>query len=740
MTEIVVTVQNVTYRNPESGYTVLRVQPAQPAQRQLFAGAMTAVGQLHPEPYADEQLTLEGEWTQHPKFGEQFKINHVRARKPPADANALIAYLGSGIFPWVGTATACEIVRLFGETTADVLSSAPERLVEVRGITAERAAEIGKVWQEQQATREAMTYLCGLGISMTFANRIYAQYGADTAAKIRENPYRLAWDVDGIGFDRADRIARSALGFDDLSPQRLEAGVIHALKEARMQGHVYLPKDRLIAEAAKLLKVDDAAAVGASIDRLTSAPSGDAPLIAETGTSVEGPSIYLPSMHAAEIGAACRLRAMLRDDPARSRLRALREVDLQAAIRESEQKSGITLAEQQRKAVETALTSKISVITGGPGTGKSTCLRAVIDVLKQTGHGFVLCAPTGRAAKRLAQATGEFAATIHRTLEFTPLGAFAHNEENPLSGCLIVVDEASMLDLSLFYSLLKAITPETHLLLVGDVDQLPSVGAGDVLRDLIQSGVVPVTRLNVIFRQDETSKIVTNAHAINRGDMPDTANESEDFFFFKAEEPGDAAALIIDLVQNRIPQKFGFHPLDDVQVLTPMHPGPVGVQMLNERLQAALNPPSRLKGEYRIGKRVFRVGDKVMQTVNNYKLGVFNGDIGRVVSVDLPNRALNICIDERTVRYEGDDLDDLVLAYACTIHKAQGSEYPVVVMPVVTQHFYMLARTLIYTGVTRAKKVVVLVGTRKAIAIAVSNDKVARRYSALVERLRARQP
>ncbi len=725
------TVERITYYNEENGYTVLRLRPEQLRLGGPRDGLVTVVGAL-PEIQPGESVEFQGEWVTDARYGRQFRAESVK-QTMPATVEGMRRYLGSGLIKGIGPRTAEKIVAHFGLETLDVLDRTPERLREVPDVGPKRMRMIARAWQEQQALKEVMLFLQGHQVSTALAIKIYKAYGDEAIEKVTENPYRLARDIWGIGFLTADKIARD-LGLPPDSPHRMAAGVVYALNEATNDGHVFLPRHELVEKAVGLLRIDDAGGMEGAIDRLDASgevmidpvPSGDATLELE--------AVYLPPLYYAEVGVARQLRAML--ETPQSRLADLREVRWGPFLAALSGGSAVALTEQQQEAVRAALTSKVSILTGGPGTGKTTTLRAVIGGLRQTGHRFLLCSPTGRAAKRLSEATEEPAQTIHRLLGYSPGEGFVYNEENPLDTDMIVVDEASMLDLSLFYNLLKAVLPQTHLLLVGDVDQLPSVGAGDVLRDLIRSGMVPVTRLEVIFRQEASSLIIRNAHRINRGESPDTSNRGRDFFFFGAEEPEDAAALVVDIVQRRVPEKFGYHPLDEVQVIVPMYRGPAGVDALNQALQEALNPPGR-PAERRLMGRLFRVGDKVMQTRNNYEKDVYNGDIGRVHAFDFEEQSMTVRMEGRLVTYDWSECDELVHAYAISVHKSQGSEYPVVVIPILTQHFMMLQRNLLYTAVTRAREMVVLVGTRKAIAIAVKNDKIAQRYSALHWRLRA---
>ncbi len=724
-------VERITYFNDETNYCVLRLRPHQlPLGRDQL---ITVVGNM-PELQPGESVRLEGQWTNHPRHGRQFQAENVQQIRP-ANAEAIQRYLGSGLIKGIGPKTAEKIVAQFGEDTLDVLDRTPERVREVDGVGKHRAGLIAEAWAEQQAIKEVMLFLQGHGISTRLAVKIYKQYGDEAIAIVSRDPYRLAADIFGIGFKTADTIAQD-LGLPPDAPTRLAAGINYALNQAGDNGHVFMPRDMLVEEAASILDVDPAKLEPALHSM---AQRGEVMLetipIPDGLEQVEG--VYLPPMYHSERGAAQKLKRMR--DASHSRLSDLQEANWDALLDGATGAGDVALTPQQRDAVRAALTHKVSVLTGGPGTGKTTTLRALIGVLQRTRHSFMLASPTGRAAKRLSEATGQPARTIHRLLGFSPMQhGFDHNEDNPLDTDMVVVDEASMIDLVLFYNLLKALRPDTHLLLVGDIDQLPSVGAGNVLHDVIRGAVGPVTRLDVIFRQAETSQIIRNAHRINRGEQPDTSNQSDDFFLFPVEDPQAAADLLVDVVQNRIPQKFGLDPLRDIQVLAPMYRGPIGVSALNEVLQERLNPnPRGRKAERRMFGRLYRVGDKVIQMRNNYDKDVYNGDIGQVHSFDLTNQVMTVVIDDRFVKYDFAETDELTHAYCISVHRSQGSEYPCIVMPVMTQHYMMLQRNLLYTGITRARRLVVLVGTRRAIAIAVRNDQVAQRWSALDWRLRS---
>jgi len=721
-------VERITYYNDETGYCVLRLRP-----HQLMLGReqlVTVVGTM-PELQPGESVRLEGEWSNHPRHGRQFRAETVTTTRP-ASAEAIQRYLGSGLIKGIGPIMARRIVEHFNEETLDILDRTPNRVREVPGIGQHRARLIGQAWVEQQHIKDVMLFLQGHGVTTRLAVKIYKTYGDQSIAIVSRDPYRLSADIFGIGFKTADKIAQD-LGLPHDAPSRIAAGIAHTLNEATDNGHVFLPRDELVTAAAEMLGVDSTV-----VEQIVTQQAARSEIMIEPvpGEAERVEAVYLPPLYFSEKGVANRLRLMT-GTPG-SRLADLRRRDLDALLHEIASTSPVQLSAQQAEAVKAALTHKISILTGGPGTGKTTTLRSVIAVLERTRHSFMLASPTGRAAKRLTEATGHPARTVHRMLGFKPAEqGFLFNEEHPLDADMIIVDEASMLDLHLFYNLLKAIEPETHLLLVGDVDQLPSVGAGNVLHDVIRSEAGPVTRLDVIFRQAETSQIIRNAHRINRGETPDTSNQSNDFFVFVEEDPEKAAELLVDVVQNRIPDRFGFDPITDIQVLAPMYRGPVGVAALNERLQAVLNGNERgRKAERRLSGHLFRQGDKVIQMRNNYEKDVFNGDIGRIFGFDMTNQVMTVEIDERRVDYDWSETDELTHAYCISVHRAQGSEYPCVVMPIVTQHYMMLQRNLLYTAVTRAKKLVVLVGTRKAIAIAVRNDRVAQRWSALDWRIR----
>ena len=740
---LVATVERVTYYNEENGYTVAQVVP------DGVDYTVTVVGNLA-EVSAGECLRLHGEWTRHARYGRQFQVERY-ATVLPATAAGIEKYLGSGLIKGVGPVTARRIVRRFKLDTLQVIEEQPERLREVLGVGKKRVDLITRAWQEQKAIKEVMLFLQSHNVSTAHAVKIYKTYGDASIDVVRSDPYRLAKDIHGIGFLTADKIARE-LGLAHDSPQRVRAGIAYTLSQMADDGHVFAPQGELVHESIEILDVPPdlvaeginalAADLEVHVEPLTYPDLSSQPTSEPPNQLAEERAVYLAPFYYGELGAANRLKTILTVQA--SRLAFYRDANLDRVLDHLAAEGGVVLNEGQRQAVRTALTHKVSVLTGGPGTGKTTAMRTVIRLLEARGYRYALAAPTGRAAKRLSEATGREAQTIHRLLEFKPQKGFRfqRNEENPIEADVVIVDETSMLDLLLANNLLKAVHPESHLLLVGDVDQLPSVGAGNVLKDVIASGVAAVVRLTEIFRQAEGSLIVYNAHRINQGEMPvfnktPAGKPASDFFLFPAEDAEHAADLIVDVVRSRIPKKFGLDPLVDIQVLSPLHRGAAGVAELNRRLQEALNPPAENKPERRRGGQVFRLGDRVMQTVNNYDKEIWNGDMGTVVHMDSVNQSLTVRIDERDVEFEFSDLDELIHAYAVSVHKSQGSEFRAVVMPAITQHYVMLQRNLLYTGVTRAKELVVLVGNPRAVGIAVRNDKIGERHTALDVRLQA---
>jgi exodeoxyribonuclease V alpha subunit len=674
-------------------------------------------------------------WTHHSQYGWQFKVEAFRSVLP-ATAQGIRKYLGSGLIKGVGPRTAEKIVAHFDTATLDVLESDPSRLAEVPGIGGRKTALIARAWAEQKSIKEVMMFLQGHGVSTSLAARIYKQYGDAAIAVARNQPYRLARDVWGIGFKTADKIAQ-AMGVAADDPERLKAGALYALSEAGDSGgHTCLPRPRLVAEATELLgaRPDQVEAAVEALIIEQAAVAGPVPQaagrqVAEERPAYGGPAIdiYLPPFYYAEQGIANHLTRLARWLAGRTRLAEFQSVNAAVMFDYLERKNGLALSEPQKQGVLTALTRPVSILTGGPGTGKTTSMRALIGAALAKKKRVILAAPTGRAAKRLSEAAGLEARTLHRLLELRPGGKAAFDQDNPLPADLIIVDEVSMLDTLLMNTLLKAVAGGTHVLLVGDPDQLPSVGAGNVLADVIATGVAPITRLEHIFRQGEGSAMISNAHRINRGELPLTGADIEDFFLFKEEDPDKAADLVIDLVSRRIPARFGLAPAD-IQVLSPGHRGACGVVMLNQRLQTALNPARTGLAEKPFGSRVFRTGDRVMQLANNYDRQVFNGDAGVVQAIDLEQQELAVRLDDgRAVQYAFSDLDELALAYAVSVHKSQGSEYPACVIPLTMTHYPLLERKLLYTAVTRARKLAVLVGNPRALAIAVRNGPQAAR-------------
>ena len=712
-------VERVTFHNAETGFCVLQVQAN--GQRDL----VTVVGTI-PEIHAGEWLDARGRWGMDPTYGRQFRAEVLKTARPET-AEGMEKYLASGLVKGVGPTLAKRLVAKFGTAVFEAIERTPKQLLRVDGIGKTRQERIVAAWQEQRAVREIMLFLHSHGVGTARAFRIYKTYGEEAIAQVRSDPYRLARDIRGIGFKTADQIAAS-LGIPKDSDLRARAGVEHVLHELTTEGHCAFPREGLIERAERMLEVnqtviESAVAHGVESGRLTEG---------------EGPAgerlVYLAGLDQAERRLAEALSTLAQG------AHPCPPIDVEKAIEWVEQKAGgLELAPAQREAIRLAVKSKVLVITGGPGVGKTTLVNGIVQIFRAKSLNVVLCAPTGRAAKRLSEATGADASTIHRLLEFDArTGDFKHHQHNPLEGDVFVVDETSMVDLLLAHKLVRAIPPAAALVLVGDVDQLPPVGPGMVLRDVIESGAVPVCRLTEVFRQAAQSAIITNAHRVNRGLMPvfpgklAEGERPADFYFVEADEPEAAAEAVLHLVQKAIPRRFGLHPLDDVQVLSPMQRGKLGARSLNLALQAALNPSG--PSVERFGW-TFRVGDKVMQTANDYDKDVFNGDIGRITAIDPVEQELTVRFDQREVPYDLKELDELTLSYATTVHKSQGSEYPAVVIPVHTQHFPMLQRNLIYTAMTRGKRLVVLVGTPKALGLAVRRMDVVRRVTTLKERL-----
>jgi exodeoxyribonuclease V alpha subunit len=712
--------EKISYHNEESDFVVAKLREKDKKELTTIVGNLSGIN-------PGESLKLTGQWVHNKRFGEQFRVETFEVTIP-ATLLGIQKYLASGLIRGIGPIMSERIVETFGLHTLEVIEKNPERLSEVEGIGPKRISMIQKTWEEQKEIKEIMIFLQGHGVSASYSAKIYKYYGNQSIEIVRENPYRLAHDIYGTGFITADKIAQH-LGIDRNSLIRAKAGLIYVLNQLTEEGHVYYPESQLIRKAKEILQVDEEIIIQA-VKEL----SKEKELFLED-LDPEGHlrAVFLTSFYVAETGVARRLMN-LKESPS-----SIRPIHPEKAIEWVQQKLNIELAETQGKAVLLAATSKVLIITGGPGTGKTTIITAILRIFQQLKLRVLLAAPTGRAAKRMNEATGWEAKTIHRLLEYSPQkGGFKKDQDDPLEADVVIIDEISMVDTVLMYHLLKAIPSHAHLILVGDVDQLPSVGPGNVLKDIIRSGRFIVVTLTEIFRQAQESMIVVNAHKVNQGQFPLLKEidkpEETDFRFIQEEDPEKILQRILDLCSERIPGQFGFHPLKGIQVLTPMHKGTIGVTNLNIELQKRLNPsPSGITR----GTWNFRIGDKVMQIVNNYDKDVFNGDIGWILKIDSEEREVVIDFDGRPVPYDHSDLDEVVLAYAISVHKSQGSEYPVVILPVVTQHYLLLQRNLIYTGITRAKKRVILIGTKKALGIAIRNNKPQRRYTLLSERLAA---
>ena len=738
-------VERITYQNPQNGYSVIK------CRAKGFQELVTVVGEM-PDVHVGSVLSLGGFWKVDAKYGRQFTVQTFEETLP-ATVYGMEKYLGSGLIKGIGPKYAQKIVRQFGKDTLDVIEERPEELLKVPGIGSVRVERIKKSWQEQKEIRNIMVFLQGHDVSTSHATKIFKTYGNESIQIVQENPYRLADDIWGIGFRTADTIAEK-MGFDHEKYVRLRSGILYTLNKLSEEGHCYAERDQLIQKGTELLSVEEGLlqmtldemirqkdviteelpVLGreSPAETLPETLSPDTELTALSMTDPEqtaARAIYLPPFFFSEMGTARRLRALM-DGPGGP------VMDTAGLAERISRRTGMVYDEIQMQAILQAVRSKILILTGGPGTGKTTTTLGIITAFRETGARILLAAPTGRAAKRLSESTGMEAKTIHRLLETKPPEGYQRNEENPLQGDVLIVDECSMIDIMLMYNLLKAVPDSMRLILVGDVDQLPSVGPGNVLRDMIESGCFPVIRLTRIFRQARESRIILNAHRINAGKMPDLSNgRYTDFFFMQQENPEAALATIVDLVRSKLSSYYKV-PSIEIQVLTPMQRGVIGAANLNQALQEAVNPGG--SGLKRSGY-LYRAGDKVMQIRNNYDKEVFNGDIGFIQSIDMEEKTLTVSFDGRSVDYDATELDELVLAYATTIHKAQGAEFPIVVMPVMMNHFVMLQRNLIYTGVTRAKRILVLVGTRKALAYAVQHMTVDQRNTMLRERLRRLQ-
>jgi len=706
--------ERIVFFNEENSFTVARLQVSGKQDLVTIVGSLSL-------PTPGETLRLKGQWVVDTKFGQQFRVESCLSVLP-ATIVGIQKYLGSSLIKGIGPIMARRIVDKFGLDTFDIIEDSPERLREAEGIGPIRTERITNAWREQKEIREVMVFLQGHEVSPAYAVKIYKIYGDKAISVVKENPYRLALDISGIGFKTADKVARS-MGIDLNSQIRAEAGIIHVLSELVDEGNVYYPDQELKKKAVELLEVDPAILEMA----LATLAQQNRIMIEELP---EGKAIYLTPIYVAEANVARRLKTLIEST------KQPLQLDVEKAIEWVQGVNHIELAETQKQAIKKAVTGKVLVLTGGPGTGKTTLVNSLVSILEKKGQRILLASPTGRAAKRLSEVTGKEAKTIHRLLEFSPKeGGFKRNEDNPLDADLVVIDEASMVDTILMNNLLKAVPVTATLLLVGDVDQLPSVGPGNVLKDIIASGRVETVILTEIFRQAQESLIIVNAHRVNRGEFPQLKpqqGQRSDFYYIEKNTPEEVLAVIKELCGKRLPNAFHLNPLDDIQVMTPMHRGTVGVSNLNAELQRLLNPEGKVITR---GGRLFQANDKVMQTKNNYEKDVFNGDIGRIVSIDFDEQEVQVKFDDRLVNYEPSDLDDLVLAYAISIHKSQGAEYPAVVVPLLSQHYIMLQRNLLYTAITRAKRLVVLVGSKSAIAIAVRNNKVQHRYTNLGAKL-----
>lgn len=701
-------VERITYANEETGYSVIKIRCKGYMDLVTVVGSMATVN-------VGSVITLKGFWSSNPKYGRQFDAKEWEETLP-ASIYGIEKYLGSGLIKGIGPVYAKKIVQLFGEQTLDIIEEAPDRIIEVPGIGKKRVEKIKKAWQDQKEIKNIMIFLQSNGVSTSFGSRIYKFYGDKSIEVVKENPYKLADDIYGIGFKTADGLA-AKLGIAKDSFKRCRAGIFYTLSQLSEEGHCYATYQQLVTKCIEILEIEEPKIV-MSIDHL----------VIEKELIKEEPDIfYLPPFYFSEVGVAKRLKEIMFGGCEKQ------VSDSKHLISLLEEKEKISYDDIQRHAIQQASQSKVMVLTGGPGTGKTTTTHGIITLFKESGMEVVLAAPTGRAAKRMSEATGMEAKTIHRLLECKPPEGYKKNEDNPIEGDVLILDEASMIDIILMYNLLKAIPNHMILIIVGDIDQLPSVGPGNVLRDIMASGVIPTIKLERIFRQAMGSKIITNAHKINKGENPDLrGGKDSDFFFMEQEDQEKIIETIVNLCTKRLPSYYKVNPLRGIQVLTPMQRTETGAANLNTVLQNALNKnPQYLKR----GATEYRLNDKVMQIRNNYDKEVFNGDVGFITAIDTEEKTLKVNFDDREIEYEILELDELVLAYATTIHKAQGSEYPIVIMPISFSHFVMLQRNLLYTGITRAKKVVILVGNRNAIYVSVKNNHVKDRNTKLSERI-----
>jgi len=702
-------IEKIVYRNEENGYVIAKITVDKNEEKlTTVVGKMASIN-------IGETCELKGEWVNNPKYGWQFSFSDYQLILPTS-LLGLKRYLSSGLIKGVGPATADRIVKQFGDKTLEVLENDLQRLTEVEGIAEKRVEIISKSWEEHKEIKRVMIFLQSYQITTGYAVKIYKTYGNKAIEKLKENPYRLVDDVFGIGFKIADRIAQN-LGVEANSPARVKAGIKYILNELANQGHCYGVVTEIIKYGSELLEVEESL-----IEKTLSILRNNQEVI------VQEDRVWLPLYYFAELGVAKKLIELLKFP------QQLINIDVQKKIKYLEKKHHLSFAEEQKDAINKVLLNRVLVLTGGPGTGKTTTTLGLIELFEELKFKIMLAAPTGRAAKKISETTGREAKTIHRLLEYSPKrGTFTKNSENPIKTDVIILDEVSMIDILLMSSLLKAVSPGTILTLIGDVDQLPSVGPGNVLKDIIDSETIPVVRLTRIFRQDQSSLIIVNAHRVNEGKYPVLKGERErDFYFIEKEDPQAAAQEIINLCTDRLPSKYRIDPVSDIQVLSPMYKGEAGADNLNYSLREALNPKGK---QIKYGNHSFRVNDKAMQIKNNYDKEIFNGDIGRIKNIDAEEHTLEVDFYGKKVRYDFSELNELVLAYAITVHKSQGSEYRIVIIPVMTQHYLLLQRNLLYTGITRAKEMVILVGTKKALWIAIKNNKTFHRNTSLKERL-----
>ena len=721
-TELEGQIEKVTYSNEETGYTVANISVCG------YRDSVTVVGNIV-APTPGEILLVKGAWINHPRFGRQFKVES-HSIKVPATVLGIKKYLASGLIKGIGPVMASRIVKKFGEKTLEIIEYQPKELVQVEGLGPKRVEMIKKAWADQKEVRDVMIFLQAHGVGSGYATKIFRQYGHGSISVVTRNPYRLATDIFGIGFNTADKIAEK-LGFNRSSPLRVEAGILYVMTQISEEGHVYYPYDLLLERCQDVLQVDR----DIVIEAFGTVMNQKKLVVEDLNEDLNRfqpnrKAVYLTGFHVSETGVAENLSHIL------SARKSIRTIQVDKAVQWVQENIRLNLAQKQIEAIKGAISDKVMVITGGPGTGKTTIIKAVIKIYNKLGARILLAAPTGRASKRMSEATDYPAKTIHRMLEFSlHKGGFQRNEDRPLDVDVLILDEVSMIDIVLMHHLLKAVPKEATLIMVGDVNQLPSVGAGSVLKDIIESNIMPVVELNEIFRQAGESKIIVNAHKINSGLVPELDLDRkglEDFYFIEQEDPAQALEIIKELVSNRIPRRFGLDPVDSIQVLSPMHKGIVGTGNLNAVLQKDLNP-SRIT--LTKGDRIFKLHDKVMQVINNYEKEVFNGDIGRITEIDPENQKVTVTFDSMPVTYDYSELDEIVLAYAISVHKSQGSEYLAVVIPILSQHYVLLQRNLIYTAVTRGKRLVVIVGSKKAFAMGIKNNRIMRRYTRLAERL-----